>query len=302
MLQFRAKSIKIKVVFDYFDLETEFLITQREIIENIMRCPVCSASLTVSEDGKSAFCTGARKHCFDFSKDGYLSFPGNSGGDSKSAVDARRSFLQKGYYAPAAEAVANAVAKYLDSDSSLIDAGCGEGYYTSMLSERVGMTVGFDLSKFACGAAAKLARREGKANLLYSTASVFELPVKDCSVDAVVNIFAPCAEEEYTRILKSGGYLFVVGAGRDHLMGLKRAIYDDVYENGERADLPLQLEHIEKIVSKHEIEVVGQDDIEALFSMTPYYWRTSEQDHERLTRVERLQTEIEFEINIYKKK
>lgn len=267
-----------------------------------MRCPICSAALTVSEDGKSAFCTGARRHCFDFSRDGYLSFPGNSGGDSKSAVDARRSFLRKGYYAPAARAVVDAVAKYTHSDSYIIDAGCGEGYYTSMLSENARATVGFDLSKFACGAAAKSAKREGKTNLFYSTASVFELPVKDRSVDAVVNIFAPCAEDEYTRILKDGGYLFVVGAGKDHLMGLKRAIYDDVYENGERADLPEKLEHIERIVSSHSITVEGQADIEALFSMTPYYWRTSEKDHERLKSIETLRTEIEFEINIYRKK
>ena len=277
------------------------MITKREIIEKIMRCPVCSASLYMSDDAKSALCTGGRSHCFDFSKDGYLSFPGNSGGDSKGAVNARRSFLIKGYYAPAAEAVAQAVAKYLSCDATLIDAGCGEGYYTSMLSDRVGMTLGFDLSKFACGAAAKSAMREGRDNLLYSTASVFELPVKDESSDGVVNIFAPCAEEEYTRVLKSGGYLFVVGAGREHLMGLKRAIYDDVYENGERADLPTRLEHIEKIVSKHEICVEGKEDIEALFSMTPYYWRTGESDRERLRSIDRLQTEIEFEINVYRK-
>ena len=301
MLQFRAKSIKIYLATDNFDLENEFLITKREIIEKIMRCPVCASSLSLSEDERSALCTGARRHCFDFSKDGYLSFPGNSGGDSKGAVDARRSFLAKEYYAPAAEAVAMAVAKYLPRDASLIDAGCGEGYYTSMLAERVGMTVGFDLSKFACGAAAKSAKREGKSNLLYSTASVFELPVADGSVDGVVNIFAPCAEEEYTRVLKEGGYLFVVGAGRDHLMGLKRAIYDDVYENGERADLPVNLEHVEKITSRHEICVEGKDDIAALFSMTPYYWRTSESDRDRLLCLDTLKTEIEFEINVYRK-
>jgi 23S rRNA (guanine745-N1)-methyltransferase len=84
-------------------------------------------------------------------------------------------------------------------------------------------------------------------------------------------------------------------------MGLKRAIYDDVYENGERADLPENLVHIEKIISRHEITVVGQDDIEALFSMTPYYWRTSESDHERLKSIDTLKTEIEFEINVYRK-
>ena len=126
-------------------------------------------------------------------------------------------------------------------------------------------------------------------------------PVKDGAADAIVNIFAPCAEEEYTRILSDGGYIFVVGAGKDHLMGLKRAIYDDVYENGERADMPRELEHIERIVSKHSIVVEGEENIAALFSMTPYYWRTSEADKEKLLALRTLETEIEFEINVYKK-
>ncbi len=275
--------------------------TRKEIIEEIMRCPVCFEGLTVAENEKSALCLGARRHCFDFSKDGYLSFPGKGGGDPKSAVDARRSFLEKGYYAPAVPAIADAVSRYVKCDAVLVDAGCGEGYYTSILSERVGGVIGFDLSKFACGAASKSAGRTGKENLLYCTASVFELPVKDGSVDGVVNIFAPCAEEEYDRILRDGGYLFVVGAGKEHLMGLKRAIYDDVYENGERADLPENMEHVERIISRHEITVEGKEDIEALFSMTPYYWRTSEADHEKLKNIDTLKTEVEFEINIYKK-
>ncbi len=146
--------------------------TRREIIEKMMRCPICAASLTETDDGRSAVCMGMRHHCFDFSKDGYLSFPGNGGGDSKSAVDARRSFLEKGYYSAAADAVAAAVEKYLSREPSLIDAGCGEGYYTSRLSEHAGCVIGFDLSKFACSAASRSAKRERRNNLLYSTASV----------------------------------------------------------------------------------------------------------------------------------
>jgi len=84
-------------------------------------------------------------------------------------------------------------------------------------------------------------------------------------------------------------------------LGLKRAIYDNVYENGERADMPKSLEHVKRIVSRHEICVEGRDDIEALFSMTPYYWRTSEIDREKLKGIDSLKTEVEFEINVYKK-
>ena len=266
-----------------------------------MRCAVCKETLILSDDGKSALCRGHRRHCFDFSKDGYLSLPMSSGGDSKSAVEARRSFLDKGYYEPCAKALADTLCKYVGSDAAVIDAGCGEGYYTSMIARRVDGVIGFDLSKFACSSAAKRAKRDGLENLLYSTASVFELPVKDGSADAVVNIFAPCAEDEYKRILRDGGYLFVVGAGRDHLMGLKRAIYDDVYENGERADLPRSMEHVERVISRHEICVEGKEDIAALFSMTPYYWRTSESGREKLNELTRLETAVEFEINIYRK-
>ena len=277
------------------------MIINENIVSSVLQCPVCRCELGLSADGKSALCNGIKKHCFDFSADGYLSFPQSSGGDSKAAVAARRSFLAKNYYLPAAEGIVNAVKKYVLCNSVIVDAGCGEGYYTSKLADISDAVVGFDLSKFACSAAAKSAKREGKGNLLYSTASVFELPVKSEVADAVVNIFAPCAEEEYGRILRDGGYLFVVGAGKDHLMGLKRAIYEDTYENGERADLPKNMTMVERSVVRFDIEVFGQDDIAALFSMTPYYWRTSESDKEKLALLDRLSTEIEFEINVYRK-
>ncbi len=273
---------------------------RNDIIEAIFSCPHCKADMYLSPDGKSAYCRGEKRHCFDFSADGYLSVQ-SAGGDSKSAVSARRDFLGKGYYRSVAEAIISAVRKYLPEKAVIIDAGCGEGYYTSMLSNLADVTVGFDLSKFACSAGAKASRRAEKENLLYTTASVFSLPIKDCSADALVNIFAPCAEEEYRRVLKTGGYLFVVGAGKNHLMGLKRAVYDEQYENRERADLPKNMTKVETVLATDRIIVEGKENISALFSMTPYYWRTSEGDKEKLSLLDNLETEIEFEINIYKK-
>ena len=274
------------------------------IIQKHFKCPLCGCQMTVTDDGKSVKCDGLnpknKKHSFDFSADGYLSF-GVTGGDSKEAVRARTDFLSKNYYLPAAEAVKLSVEKYVSDCKLLVDAGCGEGYYTSMLSDVSENTVGFDLSKFACAAGAKQAKRDGKTNLLYATASVFELPLQDECADAVTNIFAPCAEEEYKRILKPGGYLFVVGAGKDHLMGLKKAIYDDVYENGQRADLPKNMEKVDCISAHCSVEISGKENIAALFSMTPYYWRTSEGDKEKLANLEELVTDIDFEINIYRK-
>lgn len=276
----------------------------QDIISLMLKCPVCGGRMSVTEDKKSVKCEGLnsknKKHSFDFSADGYLSF-GVTGGDSKEAVAARRAFLSTGAYDSAALPIRDAVKKYVPDCRMLVDAGCGEGYYTSMLSEVSQSTVGFDLSKFACAAGAKQARRDGKGNLFYATASVFELPLQDGCADAVTNIFAPCAEEEYNRILRRGGYLFVVGAGKEHLMGLKKAIYDDVYENGQRADLPKNMKKVDCISAHYSVEIRGKDNIAALFSMTPYYWRTSEGDKEKLATLESLVTDIDFEINIYRK-
>jgi len=258
--------------------------------------------MSVTEDEKSAVCCGARRHCFDFSALGYLSLAmTGGGGDSKQAVVARSGFLSSGYYEKAANAILDTVCKYLPEKPIIIDAGCGEGYYTSKLATISSVTLGFDLSKHGCMHAAKRAKKEGKENLMYATASVFDLPVKDGAANAVVNIFAPCAENEYSRVLCDGGYLFVVGAGKDHLMGLKKVLYSNVYENAERADLPQNMDHIETVNVSYNITVEGKENIEALFSMTPYYWRTSQEDKLKLTSLEGLTTEIEFQINVYKK-
>ena len=276
--------------------------TDRDIIlKTIIKCPVCSSDVYESENKKSLFCTGQRRHCFDFSADGYVSLSQQGAGDSKQAIAARRNFLSGDYYLPLAQKLCEVVSKHIGDDAVILDAGCGEGYYTNKIAEKFGFVLGFDLSKFGVSAGAKSAKRQGIDNTFYATGSVFELPVKDASVNCVLNIFAPCAESEYMRVLKDGGVLIVVGAGKDHLMGLKRVLYESTYENKERADLPVNADMIERLDLKYKIEVNGQSDVDNLFSMTPYYWRTSEADKEKLLDVKCLKTEVEFEIYVYKK-
>lgn len=44
----------------------------RKIIEGTLACPVCGAAVSLTDDGRSAACTGRRKHLFDFAADGYI--------------------------------------------------------------------------------------------------------------------------------------------------------------------------------------------------------------------------------------
>ena len=41
--------------------------------------------------------------------------------------------------------------------------------------------------------------------------------------------------------------------------------------------------------------------IEALFSMTPYYWRTSKEDREKLEKLDILTTSVDFDIFLFRK-
>lgn len=268
-------------------------------VRAILKCPVCGERMQTDTDGRVVRCLGARTHCYDVARSGYLNFtsPGDGVGDGKAAVRARTQFLGGGYYEPLSDAV-NAILDELNA-ATVVDAGCGEGYYTNRMAQ--GRTVlGVDLSRDGIDSAAKSAKRNG-TDASFFVGSLFKLPVREGSIDVVTNLFAPCAETEFLRALRVGGYLVLVGVGERHLLGLKERIYDNAYLNPGRADLPTKMKLTDERRLSYEIEVCGQPMIQALFSMTPYYWRTCESDRNRLLGLEALTTTVDFNIYVFKK-
>ena len=84
-------------------------------------------------------------------------------------------------------------------------------------------------------------------------------------------------------------------------MGLKELLYENPYHNPGRSDLPQNMTLVEKHRIYTTVTIDGQESIQALFSMTPYYWRTSPKDREKLTQVDSLTTEIDFDLFLYRK-
>ena len=263
-------------------------------------CPVCGEKGSVTEDGRSFFCHGKKRHTYDFARSGYLNLAraGQAGtGDSKEAVRARSAFLDADYYLPLAEELCRILKDY--DCKSILDAGCGEGYYTDRMA-RGRDALGVDLSVAGVDRAARRSKQSG-TDAAYTVGSLFSLPVADESFDAVTSIFAPCAEEEFLRVLSERGILILVGAGKEHLFGLKELLYDCPYTNPGREDLPSGMQLAEQRSLRYTVTVEGNSAVEALFSMTPYYWRTSREDHAKLASVERLTTAVDFDIFIYRK-
>lgn len=270
-------------------------------IIKMLRCPVCDAKMTANDNLRLCHCMGQKAHSFDFSRSGYLNLGGAHAGegDKKPAIIARRKFLDFGYYSKLSDKI-NDILDSLPS-KQVLDAGCGEGYYTNRMAQ--GRSVlGIDLSKDGIDYGARRAKQLSMtANVGFAVASVFNIPVSDAQMDVVVNIFAPCAEDEYCRVLKPGGYLLLVGAGEQHLMGLKRVLYENPYTNPGRTDLPQKMSLIENFRLQTEITVIGTEMIDALFSMTPYYWRTSIQDRQKLIQLNTLTTALDFDIFLFRK-
>lgn len=271
----------------------------KDSILQILSCPNCGAAMTQTEDKKVARCLGIKTHCFDFAKNGSLFLAGARAGDgdSKEAILSRRSFLDAGYY----EVLSDKINELMDSIGArvILDAGCGEGYYTNRMAQNRSV-LGIDLSRAGIEYASRRAK-QFNTGAAFAVASIFSLPVQDSSLDAITNIFAPCSEIDFCRALKSGGYLCLVGAGERHLMGLKELLYENPYHNPGRSDLPQNMTAVEKHRIYTTVTIDGQELIQALFSMTPYYWRTSPKDREKLTQVDSLTTEIDFDLFLYRK-
>ncbi len=268
-------------------------------------CPICKGELEGFEHSLKC----EHGHSFDIASEGYTHLlPANKmnskiPGDSKEMAASRSEFLGKGYYAPLLSTLTETVLKLAHTeDFALLDCGCGEGYYTNSIAKELknripkAKTVGFDISRPSVRHAAK----HGKETE-YAVASVFDIPVKDESFDLLLNVFSPLSIEEYYRVLKSGGYyIYVVPAAR-HLWQLKSAIYDTPYENKEEDTPYKDFEHEEKLSLRYTVLIDNQKDIFSLFQMTPYYWKTSAKGAEKVKALSSLETEVAFDIHIYKK-
>lgn len=265
-------------------------------------CPACKSALKAGEGTLNC----ENGHSFDVARQGYvhLLMPNKMHskipGDNKMIVDSRRRFLEKGYYRIFRDKLCDLTAGYMKNSQKpvILDAGCGEGYYTGGIRERLpGASVSaFDISKFAVKSAA------GKyKNISFAVASIFDIPFADNAADCLINIFAPIVENEFLRVLKKGGVLIIAVPGKRHLYELKEVLYEKPYENEEKDTAYTGFEFIERIPVKGRIHMDNNRDIEDLFAMTPYFWKTGVEGGERLKNTKAVSTEIHFDFLIYRK-
>lgn len=263
-------------------------------------CPVCRRRLFLTDNSYKC----ANSHNFDVSSKGYVNLllsskKGANHGDNKMMVRARKNFLCKGYYDCLADEIVRQALKNIPDSPTILDAGCGEGYYTNLVQNAVGECKFFavDISKDAAGQCSKKNEK-----IKCAVASVFDLPFENESFDLLMNVFSPFCKQEYERVLRHGGKFMSVIPSENHLFELKKMVYDNPYKN-EVKDYHIDgfcLEDKSQVNS--EIFLDNNEDIMNLFMMTPYYYKSGEKEQKRACECQNLKTQICFEILIYSKK
>ncbi len=271
---------------------------------SLFRCPLCAAPL--EREAGTYRCGGG--HSFDLAREGYVHLlPPNQKhsalpGDDREMVLARRDFLSKGYYQPLLNTFCSQISALSSDAPVLLDAGCGEGYYAAgiyqalLAAGKCPRMAGTDISKFALRTAA---RRERKAE--FAVASSYHLPLADGSVDVLLNCFSPLALEEFRRVLKPGGRFLYAVPGAKHLWEMKEILYDNPYPNEEKETPYEGFAYREIVPVDGSVRLDCRADIQNLFRMTPYFWKTPWAGAERLCALETLAVRTSFRVHVFEK-
>lgn len=271
-------------------------------------CPVCRQPLV--EQGRQLHCDSG--HSFDRAREGYVNLLLAQGrrsrqpGDDRDMLRNRREFLERDYYRPLAARLAQLCADRVRASSqavfSLLDVGCGEGYYTGIVAQAVSgvrdaqclRLGGVDIAREAVRMASR--RYPG---VDFAVASNAALPVGDQALDLVLQVFAPGYPAEIARVLNKEGSYVRVTPGPRHLFALRGLVYDQPQEHGLDDDALAGMKRIDRQLLADRIVIEGDGDVGRLFSMTPYYWQASRKKQADILALDRLETEIEFCVDVF---
>lgn len=238
-------------------------------------CPLCHQPLL--PDAASWRCEN--RHQFDRAREGYVNLlpvqhkRSKQPGDSADMMLARREFLDAGHYQPLQQKVCEIFDRVLTEEASaVLDIGCGEGYYTHEVANRLQARGeveihGLDVSKVAVRFGARRYH-----NVQFCVASSHRLPFSAGQFDAVLRIYAPCKAEELARVIKEKGYVLTVTPGPRHLIQYKELIYQDAKLHDETPEQMAGFELVEQHSLNYPMKLNSEESA-ALLQMTPFAWR-----------------------------
>lgn len=282
-------------------------------------CPVCKQVLNknVSDSLQAGSLRCEAGHNFDRHKKGYINLllaqnkKSKQPGDDSTMVDGRRAFLNAGYYQAFADKIAELILAH--KPKSILDAGCGEGFYLnniiakthehandSSLNGSASINAyGFDISKPAIAAAASSYK-----DIEWAVASSARAPYQTGVFDCILSVFSRVESAEFSRLLKIGGIVVYAGPGPDHLLALRELIYPEVNAYKSEKHAAYFDEHftlLKKIALTIPLSVNSNEQMMNLLSMTPHSQRINKDAENRLKATHSLNDHADFLLYVYQK-
>ncbi len=243
---------------------------QRFATATAFACPICQENLTLVESSLKC----SNRHSFDLAKFGYVNLAPQikqSANYDKENFQNRQQILEAGFYQTILETISDLLAR-LETAKTVLDIGCGEGFYSRKLQESHSDKTfyAFDISKDSVQIATK---SEPNWAVNWFVGDLARLPIKDASMDILLDIFSPANYGEFHRVLSKDGILIKVIPTENHLKEIRQMAQDQLtkkeYSN---QDIKKHFQEHFSIQSSQTASLtkpITAEQRQALISMTP---------------------------------
>ena len=243
---------------------------QRFASATAFACPICRENLTLVESSLKC----ENRHSFDLAKFGYVNLAPQikqSANYDKENFQNRQQILEAGFYQAILEAVSDLLSNSKNA-KTILDIGCGEGFYSRKLQESHSDKTfyAFDISKDSVQIAAK---SEPNWAVNWFVGDLARLPIKDGSMDILLDIFSPANYGEFRRVLSKDGILIKVIPTKNHLKELRQKVQDQLIKKDySNQDIKNHFQEHFTILSSKTASLtkpITAEQLQALLSMTP---------------------------------
>ena len=261
---------------------------QRFASATAFACPICQENLTLVESSLKC----CNRHSFDLAKFGYVNLAPQikqSANYDKENFQNRQQILEAGFYQAILDAVSDLLASS-ETSTTVLDIGCGEGFYSRKLQETHSDKTfyAFDISKDSVQIAAK---SEPNWAVNWFVGDLARLPIKDASMDILLDIFSPANYGEFRRVLSKDGILIKVIPTKNHLKEIRQKVQDQLTNKGySNQDIKEHFQEHFTILSSQTASLtktITAEQLQALLSMTPllFHIDQSKIDWSQLTEI-----------------
>ena len=243
---------------------------QRFASATAFACPICQEKLTLVESSLKC----CNRHSFDLAKFGYVNLAPQikqSANYDKENFQNRQQILEAGFYQAILEVLSDLLSNSKNA-KTILDIGCGEGFYSRKLQEIHSDKTfyAFDISKDSVQIAAK---SEPNWAVNWFVGDLARLPIKDASMDILLDIFSPANYGEFRRVLSKDGILIKVIPTENHLKEIRQKVQDQLTKKDySNQDIKEHFQGHFTILSNQTASLtktITADQLQSLLSMTP---------------------------------